>query len=289
MVKQSSENNESTLAKLTEAPENSTSTGLLSRLRNYFLTGLIVVGPMLITLYSAWLFVDFIDSWVQPYIPEKYMPGTYIQYIFSQLFSINLPEFNIPGIGLLFAIVFIMMIGALTANLFGRTLFGYGEHLLNRMPVIRNIYNALKQIFETILTSSGSSFQKVGLIEYPRKGIYSIVFVSKETAGEIGSYQDEIGDELLSVFLPTTPNPTSGYLLFVPKNDIRILDMSVEEAAKMVISAGLVEPGVEETGTNTENGISKDKASNIPNNISLADKVINQDKTANQQETRIQN
>ncbi len=233
----------STLAKLT-SPGDRKQIGLISKLRNYLLTGLIVVGPIALTLYGSWWLINAIDSWVASYIPERYQPGAWIQSFFNNTFDIALPDFSIPGFGLVFAVIFLVFIGALTANLFGRTLISYGELLLSRMPIVRNIYSALKQIFETVLTSSGGSFQKVGLIEYPRPGLYAICFVSKETAGEVGEHKHEAGDDLLSVFLPTTPNPTSGFLLFVPKKDIKILDMTVEEAAKLVISAGLVEPGV---------------------------------------------
>lgn len=237
----------STLAKLT-TPGNTKQIGLISKLRNYLLTGLIVVGPIALTLYGSWWLINAIDSWVASYIPERYQPGAWIQSFFKNTFDVALPDFSIPGFGLVFAVIFLIFIGALTANLFGRTLISYGELILSRMPIVRNIYSALKQIFETVLTSSGGSFQKVGLIEYPRPGLYAVCFISKETAGEIGEHKHEAGDELLSVFLPTTPNPTSGFLLFVPKKDIRILDMTVEEGAKLVISAGLVEPGVKLSG-----------------------------------------
>lgn len=199
-----------------------------ARLRNYFLTGLIIVGPVGITLYALWWFINLIDAWVKPWVPQVYLPETYL-------------PFTVPGVGLIFAIAILMVVGALTANLFGRTVVSYGELLLNRMPVVRGVYRALKQIFETVLSQSNNSFQNVGLVEYPRKGLYAIVFVSTKTKGEI---DDKVfaGEPVLSVFLPTTPNPTSGYLLFVPEKDIVILDMSVEEAAKLVISAGLVVP-----------------------------------------------
>ncbi len=214
------------LAKLTES-SNGSGTHAGARLRNYFLTGLIVVGPVGITLYVVWWFINLIDAWVKPLVPAIYNPDTYL-------------HFPIPGIGLLFAIIGLTIIGALTANLFGRTLLSYGEMMVGRMPVVRNVYRALKQIFETVLSQSSNSFQQVGLIEYPRQGLYAIVFVSKQTKGEVSEIVAD--DTLVSVFLPTTPNPTSGYLLFVPKQDVVILDMSVEDAAKMVISAGLVEP-----------------------------------------------
>ena len=218
------------LAKLPERTDNTTEPGVSTRLRNYFFTGLIVVGPVSITLYIVWWFVNLIDAWVKPIVPAIYNPDTYFQI-------------SIPGIGLVFAIFGLMIIGALTANLFGRTLLSYGELLLGRMPVVRNVYRALKQIFETILSQSSGSFQQVGLIEYPRQGLYAVVFVSKDTEGEIAAKTHN--DDLVSVFLPTTPNPTSGYLLFVPKKDVIVLDMSVEDAAKMVISAGLVEPDIQ--------------------------------------------
>ncbi len=210
------------------AAQVNTSTHFVQRLRNYFLTGLIIVGPVSITLYALWWFINLVDAWVKPWVPQVYLPETYL-------------PFSVPGVGLIFSITALIVIGALTANLFGRTIVSYGELMLDRMPVVRGIYRALKQIFETVLSQSNNSFQNVGLVEYPRKGLYAIVFVSTETKGEI---DDKVfkGKEVLSVFLPTTPNPTSGYLLFVPKEDIVFLDMSVEEGAKLVISAGLVVP-----------------------------------------------
>lgn len=216
------------LQKLTAGGSERESVHMGARLRNYFLTGLVVVGPVGITLYVLWWFVTLIDAWVKPLLPARYLPETYL-------------PFSIPGIGLIFSVMVLMVVGAFTANLFGRTLLSYGESLLGRMPVVRNVYRALKQIFETVLSQSSSSFQKVGLIEYPREGLYAIVFISTTTKGEIDSRIMK-GEKLLSVFLPTTPNPTSGFLLFVPEKDVIVLDMSVEEGAKMVISAGLVVP-----------------------------------------------
>ncbi len=203
-------------------------TGFIARLRNYFLTGLIVVGPVSITIYIIWTVISFVDSWVNPLLPAIWRPETYGLWV--------------PGIGVVFAIIILIIVGAFVANLFGRSIIGFGEQLVGRMPVVRGVYGALKQIFETVLSQSQTSFQKVGIIEYPRQGLYSIVFVSTETTGEIDDRCNFTGDGLLSVFLPTTPNPTSGYLLFVPRKDVIILDMKVEDAAKMVISAGLVVP-----------------------------------------------
>ncbi len=194
--------------------------------RSSFLTGLVIAAPIWITIYVTLAFISFIDDFVTPLIPSQYNPESYL-------------PFSIPGLGVLIVFVLLTLLGALTANLFGRSVIGFGEQLVDRMPVVRNIYNALKQIFETVASQSESSFQEVGLIEYPRKGLYAICFITASTGGEIKSKIDE---DSVSVFLPTTPNPTSGFLLFVPRADLQLLDMTVEEAAKLVISAGLVEP-----------------------------------------------
>jgi uncharacterized membrane protein len=201
----------------------------LTRLRNYFLTGVIVVAPLAITVWLIWTFVQWVDSWVIPYIPVVYNPETYL-------------PFDIPGVGLLIAIVGITAIGFLTANIIGRTVVGYGERLLGRMPVVRSLYNGLKQIFETVLSNSNTTFNTCGLIEYPRKGIWALVFVATDTKGEVNTVLQRAGHETMSVFLATTPNPTSGFLLFVPKKDVLLLDMSIEDGAKLIISAGLVTP-----------------------------------------------
>lgn len=197
------------------------------RLRNYFLTGLIIVAPLAITAYLTWTFIGWVDSWVKPYIPQIYNPDHYL-------------PFAVPGFGLLTALFLITMIGFLTANLVGRSILGFGESLLDRMPLVRSLYKGLKQIFQTVLAEQSGSFKQAALIEYPRRGLWSIVFIATDTKGEVDSRLPE--NESISVFLPTTPNPTSGFLLFVPRKDVIILEMSVEEAAKMVISAGLVSP-----------------------------------------------
>jgi uncharacterized membrane protein len=197
------------------------------RLRNYFLTGLIIVAPLAITAYLTWTFIGWVDSWVKPYIPQVYNPDHYL-------------PFAVPGFGLVTALFLITMIGFLTANLVGRSILGFGESLLDRMPLVRSLYKGLKQIFQTVLAEQSGSFKQAALIEYPRRGLWSIVFIATDTRGEVNNRLPE--EESISVFLPTTPNPTSGFLLFVPRKDVIILDMSVEEAAKMVISAGLVSP-----------------------------------------------
>ncbi len=202
--------------------------GILQRLRNNFLTGLVLVAPVFITAYLAWAFVNLVDDTVFPLIPSRYHPE-------------NVIGMEVPGLGLIVFIAFTTLIGAFATNLVGRTLIRWGENLLHRMPVVRSVYNAVKQIAETALNRSNSSFRKACLIEYPRRGLWAIAFVSTDTGGEVGRKVSEHGP-MLSVFLPTTPNPTSGFLLFVPKKDVIVLDMSVEEAAKLVISAGLVDP-----------------------------------------------
>ena len=197
------------------------------RLRNYFLTGLIIVAPLAITAYLTWTFIGWVDSWVKPYIPAIYNPDYYL-------------PFAVPGFGLVTALFLITMIGFLTANLVGRSIISFGESLLDRMPLVRSLYKGLKQIFQTVLAEQSGSFKQAALIEYPRRGLWSIVFIATETKGEVNVRLPE--DDPISVFLPTTPNPTSGFLLFVPRKDVIVLEMSVEEAAKMVISAGLVSP-----------------------------------------------
>lgn len=209
--------------------------GITSRLRTYFLTGLAVAAPIWITVYLLRWFVEFIDTYVVGFFPDQYHPD-------------QLLPFTVPGIGVIIGLVGLTVLGALTANFLGRRILSFGERLVDRMPIVRNIYNALKQIFETVISQSGTSFREVGLIEYPRRGLFALVFVTTQTKGEVLE-KASTDDSLVSVFLPTTPNPTSGFLLFVPKSDIEILDMSVEEAAKLVISAGLVEPSNGEATT----------------------------------------
>jgi len=200
-----------------------------ARLRNYFLTGLVVVGPVTITLYTAWYFINMVDAWVKPYIPRIYNPESYL-------------PFPVPGVGLVFAIIGLTLIGALAANLIGRSLISTGELMLGRMPIVRNVYQGLKQIFESVVTASAPSkgFQKVALMEFPSKGIWSLVFVTGDAAEQISA---EIpGEDLISVFMPTGMLPPSGFVCFVPRSTVMPVHMSVEDAAKIIISAGMVNP-----------------------------------------------
>lgn len=198
----------------------------IHRMRNYFLTGLVVASPIGITIYIGWWFIDFVDRNIKPLIPSAYNPETYL-------------PFPLPGLGLVGVVLFLILLGALTANLFGRALIRFGEKIVDRMPIIRSVYGTLKQIFETVVASDSKSFSDVVLVEYPRKGLWAIAFVSGENKSEI---QDKMNDEVVNLFLPTTPNPTSGFLLFAPKKDLIYLDMTPDQGAKYVISAGLVNP-----------------------------------------------
>lgn len=202
------------------------------RLRNNFLTGIVVVAPFAITLYLTLTIVAYIDDTILPQIlpliPERYHPQ-------------NILPVNPLGLGVVVIVVALIFIGSLTKNFFGRELIKFTERSMERMPVVRSLYNGLKQIVETIFQQSQGSFDRACLVEYPRRGLWAVAFVSTKATGEIPKKAVD-GGEMMGVFLPTTPNPTSGFLLFVPKEDVILLDMSVEEAAKLVISAGLVTP-----------------------------------------------
>jgi uncharacterized membrane protein len=197
------------------------------RLRNYFLTGIVVAAPIGITIYLTWTFVHWVDSRVKPLIPSVYNPDHYL-------------PFSVPGVGLLFAILILTLLGFMTASIVGRTMVSYGELLLDRVPLVRNLYRGLRQLFRTVLSQSSRSFQKVGLIEYPRRGVWRVGFIATRAKGEVTGRLAE--EDLMALFVPNTPNVTAGFLVYVPRRDVVILDMSVEEAAKMIISAGLVAP-----------------------------------------------
>ena len=203
--------------------------GLMARFRNYFLTGLIVAGPILITLYLTWWFVTWVDGLVRPFVPSAYRPETYL-------------PFGLPGSGLIVAVVALTLLGFLAANLIGRTLVDLGERLLGRMPVVRAIYRSLKQVFETLFSGKGSSFRRVGLVEFPSPGMWSIVLISQSPSAEVA---DRIPgeEEHISVFLPCAPNPTTGFFFYVPKSKIIEVEMNAEDAATLIMSCGVVQPG----------------------------------------------
>jgi len=203
--------------------------GFMARIRNYFLTGLVVAGPVAITFYLTWWFVNWVDGFVRPFVPVDYRPETYL-------------PFGVPGSGLVVAFVALTLLGFLTANLIGRTLVDLGERVLGRMPVVRAIYRGLKQVFETLFSGSGSSFRKVGLVEFPAPGMWSIVLISQPPSVEIEAKLPG-QNEHISVFLPCAPNPTTGFFFYVPKSKVIVIDMSAEEAATLIMSAGVVQPG----------------------------------------------
>jgi uncharacterized membrane protein len=202
------------------------------RLRAYFLAGILVTAPLAITIALATWLIEFVDSRIVPLIPLRYNPDVYLKEYLGY-------EIGIPGLGLIVLVVFITLVGSMTAGFLGRFVIRLSENMLNRMPVIRSVYGASKQILETVLQHQSNAFRQAVLVEYPRRGIWAIAFITGRTEGEV---QNLIADDLINVFLPTTPNPTSGFLLFVPKEDLIMLDMSVEEAIKMVISGGIVTP-----------------------------------------------
>ncbi len=203
--------------------------GFAARIRNYFLTGLIVAGPVAITLYLTWWFVTWVDGLVRPLMPASYRPENYL-------------PFGVPGFGLVVAFVALTLLGFLTANLIGRKLVGLGERLLGRMPVVRAIYRGLKQVFETLFSGSGSSFRKVGMVEFPSPGMWSIVLISQSPSVEVAEKLPGT-EEHISVFLPCAPNPTTGFFFYVPRSKVIEIDMSTEDAATLIMSAGVVQPG----------------------------------------------
>tara|TARA_B100000963_G_scaffold220705_1_gene192352 strand:+ start:1103 stop:1765 length:663 start_codon:yes stop_codon:yes gene_type:complete len=204
-----------------------TNISILAKFRRFFLTGLLVTAPIIITIYVTWLVITFIDVKVANLLPE------YLD------FRKALP-FQIPGLGLLIVIFVTTLIGAITPGLIGRNLLKLGEMILFKTPIIRTVYSSIKQIMETVMSTNSKSFKEVVLVQYPRKDIWVIAFVTSSVKGEI---DDKIKQsDLVSIFVPTTPNPTSGFLLFVAKKNLIYLDMPVEQAIKLVISGGIVSP-----------------------------------------------
>ena len=202
------------------------------RLRTYFLTGIIVAGPLAITAYITWWFIALIDSFVKPLVPASYLPDHYL-------------PFSIPGLGLVIAFLAVTLLGFLTANLVGRSVIEFGEVLLARTPVISGLYKGLRQIFETLFSANGTSFRTVGLVEFPVKGTWSVVFLSAPAGHEVEGALRARGapaDELVGVFLPCAPNPTTGFFFYLPRAEVVELAISVDDAAKLVMSAGVIQP-----------------------------------------------
>ena len=197
---------------------------ILKRLRNYLISGLLFWIPLILSVIVIKFFLEFVNSLV----PQEYLP----EVIFDL-------DTTIPGSGVILVLVILIITGLLVTNILGRRLVSLWESLLNKIPGFRNIYNVLKKVSDTVLNSSTESFKKAYLIQYPNKGIWVIAFQSGDYRGQAESV---IGEEIINLFVPTTPNPTSGFFVLIPKKDALELDISVEEAFKLVISAGVVTP-----------------------------------------------
>lgn len=197
---------------------------VMARLRGYFLAGILVTAPISITLYSTWVFLNWVDSLVTPHI--------------EALFRISMP-FTVPGLGLVVAVTFFILVGWLAKNVLGRLIIRMSEFVVNRVPVVKTIHAAIKQIFETLMTDQSKAFREVVMFEYPRAGSWTLGFVTGVTKGEVQSLTE---DEVVNVYIPTTPNPTSGFLLFLPRKDLMVMNMTVEDGIKMIVSGGLIMP-----------------------------------------------
>ncbi|WP_373356886.1 DUF502 domain-containing protein [Pseudoroseicyclus sp. CXY001] len=233
---------------MSELPPKSRS-GIFNRLRNNFLAGVVVIAPIGLTVWLIWTVIGWFDGWVLPFVPDAWTPESLVNRAFGNVNATGqadptLPDFihvNIHGVGVVLFLIFTVLVGWVAKGLIGRSFLGWGESLVDRMPVVRSIYNGVKQIAETVFAQTETSFDEAVLVEYPRRGLWAIAFISTPAKGEIRQHFGE-EEDIVTVFLPTTPNPTSGFLLFVPRGDVVVLDMSVEDAAKLVISAGLVYP-----------------------------------------------
>lgn len=212
---------------------------LIASLRASFLTGLVVIAPVGLTIWLIWSVVGWIDGFVLPLVPSSYHPDRMLQDFLGLDPSVQI---NVRGLGVVIFLIFTVIVGWMAKGFIGRSLIRFAESLVERTPVVRTIYSGIKQISETIFAQSERSFEKACLIEYPRRGIWALGFISTDARGEVAAKTGDPDEAMVSVFLPTTPNPTSGFLLFFPKADVIELDMTVEDAAKLVISAGLVYP-----------------------------------------------
>ncbi len=214
--------------------------GLFAGLRGSFLTGLVVVLPIVLTIYLIWTVIGWIDGWVLPFVPSSYHPNELLQHYFGEDW-----KYNVRGLGVIVFLVFTIFVGWIAKGLIGRSVLRWAEGLVDRMPVVRSVYNGIKQIAETVFTQSNNNFDRACVVEFPRKGVWAIGFVATRARGEIAA-RIPGGEETLTVFVATTPNPTSGFLVYVPTRDVIILDMTVEDAAKLIISAGLVYPNAKD-------------------------------------------
>src|SRR4029079_8342574 len=210
----------------TPLPQEPAHHGVVARLRNYFLTGLILVGPLYITVSLTWWFINWVDDAMRPFIPAGLRTETYL-------------PFRVPGYGLIIALVALTLLGFLTAGTLLRTFAEIDETLLNRIPIGRPIYKTMKQIFETLFAKSGTSFGKVALAEFPT-GMWSVVFIASPPSAEMAAHLP--GSEYVSCFLPCTPNPTTGFFFYAPRDKVIELDITVEQAMTLIMSAGMAQP-----------------------------------------------
>jgi len=228
-------------------PEPPRRPGLIARLRTAFLTGLVVIAPVGLTVWLIWSVIGWVDGFVLPFVPNTYQPEALInRWLDIPRFVDGQPNedwigINIRGIGVVVFLLFTIFVGWIARGVIGRAMIAWAESMVQQLPVVRSIYSGIKQISETVFAQSDRNFEKACLIQYPRKGIWAIGFISTTAKGEVLDKAGNAGG-MMSVFVPTTPNPTSGFLLFFPKDDVIELDMSIEDAAKLVISAGLVYP-----------------------------------------------
>jgi uncharacterized membrane protein len=219
-------------------PKPTLSSSMFQRLRGYFFAGVVVTAPIAITLYLTWSFLRFMDSEVTPLIPPGYNPNSYL-------------PFSLPGMGLLAAIVFFITVGWFAKNIMGRFLFSISEYIFQRVPVINTIYKAIKQMFETIMSGKSQTFRDVVMFEFPRKGIWGIGLVAGAAKGEIQTLSKE---ELVTVFMPAAINPTSGFVLFIPRKELVYMKISVDEAIKMIVSGGILAPQDKTDETSSRGG-----------------------------------
>ncbi len=210
--------------------------GFFASLRASFLTGLVVVLPIGLTIYIVWAFVGWLDGWILPLIPASYQPDVLIGRWFGPEY-----EFPVRGVGVLVFLIVTIIVGWLAKGLIGRSVIRSGENLVERMPVVRSVYGAIKQIAETFFNKKDQSFDKVVLVEFPRPGSWALGFLSTRPKGELAERLVALGPDMSAVFVGLTPF-TSGMLLFVPTKDLVIMDMGVDDAAKLIVSGGLVYP-----------------------------------------------
>ena len=194
-------------------------------LRNYFLTGLLVIVPISVTCYVIWVLIKAMDS-ILRFVPTKYLPETYLRI-------------PIPGLGLILVVIIVLAVGVLTKNFVGSKMIRLGEKIVDRIPLARILYISVKQLMEALILQKSKAFQKAALIEYPRRGVYVMAFITGESKGEIQRLTQK---KMMNVFVPTTPNPTSGFYILVPEDEIILLNMSVEDAFKLIMSGGILSP-----------------------------------------------